>query len=64
MEELKLNIRAIAAMQKISIERLAELSGINPEHLKSVSAGRVTMTADDIIKLAKQSGLSPFQIAY
>ena len=62
MEDIKLNVRALAAMQRISIEALAEKAGINPMHLKSVSAGRAKMTAEDLIKLAEATGISPFRI--
>lgn len=58
----QLNIRAIAGNLKISIEELACRAGIDPSHLKSVSSGRASMTADDLVKLAKYTNLSPFEI--
>lgn len=62
MENVTLNIRALAAMKKISIEKLAELSDIDPTHLVNVSAGRVKMTGRDLINLAKATGVNPFNI--
>ncbi len=53
MENVKLNIRALASMKKISIEILAKNAGIEPNHLLNVSAGRATFTASDLMKLVK-----------
>lgn len=58
----QLNLRAIAGNLKISIEELAKRCGIEPSHLKSVSSGRATMTADDLVKLAHYTNMSPFDI--
>lgn len=57
MENVTLNVRALAAMKGVSITRLAELCGINPNHLKQVSAGNVKMTAEDLHSLAKFTGI-------
>lgn len=57
MEDYKINVRALAANLRITIEELATQSGINPNHLKQVSAGNVKMTADDLHKLAKFTGV-------
>lgn len=62
MENVMLNVRALAAMKKISIENLAELADIDKDHLQAVSAGRVKMTARDLINLAKATGVNPFNI--
>lgn len=64
MENLKLNIRALAANKKVSIEQLAIEAGLDPSHLKSVSSGRATMTATDIINLSLVTGVSPFNIEH
>lgn len=64
MENLKLNVRALAAIKKISIEDLAREAGLDPSHLKSVSSGRATMTATDIINLSLVTGVSPFNIEH
>lgn len=53
MENIKLNIRALAAQMKVSIETLAEMCGINPNHLKQVSAGNVPMSAYDLKQLSR-----------
>ncbi len=57
MENVKLNIRALAAMKKMSIENLAKEAGISPDHLLNVSAGRVVFTATDLAKLVKATGV-------
>lgn len=57
MNEYTVNVRGIAANMKISIEELAKRCDINPNHLKQVSAGNVKMTAEDLKKLSKISGV-------
>jgi len=57
MEEIKFNIRMLAAYMKMSIEKLADEAGISVSHLKNVSAGRVEMTADDIVRLSEYTGI-------
>lgn len=52
MEEVKFTVKMLAAYMRMSIEKLAENSGISVDHLLNVSAGRVKMTADDIVKLS------------
>lgn len=64
MEQIKMNVRALAANRKISIEELARLAGIDPSHLKSVSSGRAVMTGRDLIQLSLATGVSPFNIEY
>ena len=61
-KEIKWNVRALAANRKQSIETLANDAGINPQHLKDVSTGRVKMSADDLIRLSATTGISPFSI--
>lgn len=63
MTEVKLNVRALAAMLKISIEELARRCDIEPNHLKQVSAGRVKMTALDLRKLSDYTGIPADNIA-
>ena len=62
MENVKLNVRALAAMLKVSIEELAKMADIEPNHLKSVSSGRASMTARDLIQLASVTGVSVHNI--
>lgn len=62
MEDLKLNIRAIAGMRSQSIADLAKDAGINDSHLLNVSAGRVKLTLDDAIALSKLAGIPPENI--
>ncbi len=52
MEEVKFTVKMLAAYMRMSIEKLAENAGINADHLLNVSAGRVKMTADDLVKLS------------
>lgn len=40
-ETIKMNVKALAANMNLSIEKLAELAGINVNHLLQVSCGRV-----------------------
>ncbi len=53
MEEVKFTVKMLAAYMRMSIERLAEQSGIKADHLLNVSAGRVKMTGDDVVKLSE-----------
>ena len=62
MENIKLTVRALAAQMKVSIEELARMAGIDPSHLKSVSAGRATMTATDLMRLSDITGINPKNI--
>lgn len=57
MENIMLNVRALAALKKISIEELAKECGISPGHLKQVSAGNVKMTANDLKLLSAFTGV-------
>ena len=57
MEDVKFTVRMLAAHMRMNIEELAELAGISPSHLKSVSSGRAKMTGDDIVKLSKATGI-------
>jgi transcriptional regulator with XRE-family HTH domain len=57
MEDVMLNVRALAAMKKMTITELANACGINPNHLKQVSAGNVVMTGDDLKKLSRFTGV-------
>lgn len=56
-EDIKFTIKMIAAYMGISLDQLADLSGINRNHLKNVSAGRVDMTARDLKLLSEASGI-------
>lgn len=53
MDKIRLNVRALAANLKVSIEDLADMCEIDRNHLKQVSAGRVEMTAYDLKQLSK-----------
>lgn len=57
MENIKLNIRSLAAMMKITTEELAIKCEINPNHLKQVSAGNVPMSAYDLKQLSRVTGV-------
>lgn len=62
MNDVKLNVLALAALKKESIKELAERCDIDYSHLRLVSCGSAKMTADDLLKLAKGTGISPFNI--
>ena len=51
----------LAAYMKESIEDMAEHAGLDGAHLKSVSSGRATMTAEDLQKLARYTGIDPLK---
>lgn len=57
MEDIILNIRALAAMKEMTIEKLAVECGISPAHLKDVSSGRTRMTIEDLRKLSAYTGV-------
>ena len=57
MENIKFNIKMLCAYLDCSIEKLAEMANIKPQHLLDVSAGRVRMTADDLAKLSQTTGI-------
>ena len=62
MENVKWTVRMLAAYMKESIEDMADKADIDSSHLKSVSSGRAKMTADDLLKLARYTGIDPFMI--
>lgn len=64
MTELKLNVKALAAMKNMSIEELAKAAGINPNHLREVSRGRTQMSAADLAKLAEATDVPMNMIQY
>ena len=64
MENVKFNIKMLCGYMDCSIEKLAELADIKPQHLLDVSAGRVRMTADDIVKLSIATGIPADKIEY
>lgn len=64
MEELKFTVRMLAAYMKMSIEEMAKGAGLGEAHLKSVSSGRATMTAEDIMKLSLFTGIPAEKIQY
>ena len=57
MEGVKLNVKALAAMKGWTVRELAEKADIGYNHLKFVACGRVSMTAKDIQKLSKATGV-------
>lgn len=64
MENIKLNVKALAALLGVSIRELAVKADIDPDHLAKVSAGQARMTARDLINLATATEISPFNIQY
>lgn len=64
MGDIKMNLKMLAAYMNLSIDKLAELADINVYHLQQVSCGRVRMTADDLLKLSKATGIDPEDIQH
>lgn len=62
MDEIKWNVRALAANRKQSIEALAKDAGIDPVHLRNVSNGRAAMLARELLALSTLTGVHPFNI--
>lgn len=64
MEDIIFSVKMLAALMKTSIRGLAEMADISPQHLVDVSSGRTKMTADDIVKLSKLTGVPALQIEH
>ncbi len=64
MENIKLNVKALAAMMHMNIAELAELSGIEYHHLRLVSCGDATMSGEDLMNLSAATGVPPANIDY
>ena len=58
----KFNIGMICAYLKMNTSELAEAADIDFNHLAAVRAGRVKMSADDLIALSDASGIDVRQI--
>jgi hypothetical protein len=59
-----LTLRAIAALREQTIRELAVDCGLDPDHLYQVSAGRTTMTAEDLMKIHLQTEIPVKLIRY
>lgn len=57
MEDIQLDVVMLARKMGMNIEELAEACGIGKAHLKNVSAKLTRMTADDIKRLSKFTGV-------
>lgn len=64
MENIKFTVKMLANYMKESIAELAEHANIDKYHLQQVSAGRVKMSADDLIKLSDYTGIDVHNIDY
>ena len=64
MEEnsIKLSVKALAANENLSVEKLAEKCGLDPVHLRNVSLGRATMYAKELIGLSNGCNVSVHSI--
>ena len=51
-------------MYRTDIRGLAELAGVDPTHLESAASGKAEMTAEELIRLSKLTGLDPEAIAF
>ncbi|WP_102343747.1 helix-turn-helix domain-containing protein [Galactobacillus timonensis] len=57
MGETKFSVKALAALKGLTLNDLADEAGISQDHMKSLSVGRVRMTADDLKKLSKATNI-------
>lgn len=64
MENIKLNVKALAAMMNMSIAELASVSGIDYHHLRLISCGDATMSGEDLMNLSAATGVPPSNIDY
>lgn len=64
MENIKFNIKMLANYMKENISEMAEHAGIDKYHLQQVSAGRIKLTADDLVKLSDYTGIDVHNIDY
>lgn len=58
----KWKIKAIAANLNLSLEALAEKTGLDASHLKQVSAGNTRMLAEDLVAICNFTGMNYNQI--
>lgn len=63
MEDIKLNIRAICAMRKITLSEFAKECGITENHMKDLAKGKVRMLAEDFVKIHEFTGIPYENIA-
>lgn len=61
MEEL-LSIKAVAAIKKMKITELSELTEIPYERLINLNSGRGVMTAKELMLISKATGIKPEKI--
>ena len=61
MEEL-LSIKAVAAIKKMKITELSELTEIPYERLINLNSGRGVMTAKELMLISKATGITPEKI--
>ncbi len=57
MEKLQYTVKAIATLKNMSIDKLADETGLKRNHLREVSAGRVKLSLKDAKILSKYSGV-------
>lgn len=62
MDDIMLNVKALAALMNMTIEELAKACDINPEHLRNVQNKRATMTARDLKQLSDFTKVPPSNI--
>lgn len=57
MKEVQLTVRALAAMMKISLDELADRTGIDRSRMKQISAGNVRMYAYELRSISAVTGI-------
>lgn len=55
--EIMFSVKSLASLKNCTIENMAKEAGIDPSHLKMVSAGYATMTGTDLYRLSRWSGV-------
>lgn len=58
------NVKMLAAYMNTNVTKLAEICGIEPSHLRLVSAGKTKMTVSDWVKLSEATGIPKEQIEH
>lgn len=64
MNEIKLNIRALAAMMNLTLKELAEQSGADYRHLFNVAYRGTALRFEEGLKLSKFTGVPVENIVF
>ncbi len=64
MENIKMNVKTLAAYMDMSVSDLAKACGISENHLIAVMSQRARMTAEDLVQLSEFTGIPKDNIEY